>query len=44
MLGKVIRGGGFNAAHENTTMTYRGYVQPDETYDKTGFRCAREIR
>jgi formylglycine-generating enzyme required for sulfatase activity len=42
--GKVIRGGSFNTPRENATVTYRGVVQPEKTYDKTGFRCARDIR
>ena len=42
--GKVIRGGGFNTVRKNATATYRGHLPPDEPYDKTGFRCARDIR
>ncbi|HKQ72701.1 MAG TPA: SUMF1/EgtB/PvdO family nonheme iron enzyme [Blastocatellia bacterium] len=39
---KVIRGGAYNVAPQRATSTYRGAVPPNEVFDKTGFRCARE--
>ncbi len=42
--GKVIRGGAFDVPPEIATVTYRGVVQPEKQYDKTGFRCVRAIR
>jgi formylglycine-generating enzyme required for sulfatase activity/rRNA maturation endonuclease Nob1 len=39
--GKVIRGGAWDVPRDRATATYRGVVQADRTYDKTGFRCAR---
>jgi formylglycine-generating enzyme required for sulfatase activity len=40
--GRVIRGGAYNVTRDRATATYRGVVQPDKAYDKTGFRCARD--
>jgi serine/threonine-protein kinase len=43
--GKVIRGGAFNVPHDKATATYRGVAQPEKnTYDKIGFRCARDMK
>jgi serine/threonine-protein kinase len=42
--GKVIRGGAYDVPRGRATTTYRGVVPPDRTYDKTGFRCARDIK
>lgn len=39
--GKVIRGGAWDVPRERATATYRGVVQPDRPYDKTGFRCVK---
>jgi formylglycine-generating enzyme required for sulfatase activity len=41
---KVIRGGAYDEDLKNATTTYRGAVSPDRGYDKTGFRCARDVR
>lgn len=41
---KVIRGGAFDVRKENASATYRGYVQADKVYPKTGFRCARSAQ
>jgi len=42
--GKVIRGGAWDVPRERATATYRGVVQPERTYEKTGFRCVRSVR
>lgn len=42
--GKVIRGGAFDAASNVATSSYRGVLQRDKGYPKTGFRCVRSIR
>jgi len=42
--GKVVRGGAYNSPHDKATTTYRGILQPEEFYDKTGFRCVRDAR
>lgn len=42
--GKVIRGGAFDAASNVATSSYRGVLQRDKGYEKTGFRCVRSIR
>jgi serine/threonine-protein kinase len=39
--GKVIRGGAYDVARERANATYRGVVQPERTYEKTGFRCVK---
>jgi formylglycine-generating enzyme required for sulfatase activity len=41
--GKVIRGGAFDVPIERATSTYRGVIPPERMYDKTGFRCARNV-
>jgi len=41
--GKVIRGGAFDVPTSNATATYRGVVNPNKGYEKTGFRCVRPI-
>ncbi len=41
--GKVIRGGAYDVDRKRATTTYRGFVLPDKGYEKTGFRCARNI-
>jgi serine/threonine-protein kinase len=42
--GKVIRGGAYDVARERANATYRGVVQPERTYEKTGFRCVKPAR
>jgi serine/threonine-protein kinase len=42
--GKVIRGGAFDVPSERATSTYRGVIPPERMYDKTGFRCARNVK
>jgi len=42
--GKVIRGGAYDVTRERATTTYRGAVQPERGYEKTGFRCVQDIR
>ncbi len=39
--GRVIRGGAYDVPRDRATATYRGVVQPERTYDKTGFRCVK---
>ncbi len=39
--GRVIRGGAWDVARDRSTATYRGVVQPDRAYAKTGFRCVK---
>jgi formylglycine-generating enzyme required for sulfatase activity len=39
--GRVIRGGAWDVPRDRATGTYRGVVQADRTYDKTGFRCVK---
>ncbi len=41
---KVIRGGAYDVRNERATATYRGVVQADKVYPKTGFRCARNAQ
>jgi formylglycine-generating enzyme required for sulfatase activity len=41
--GMVIRGGAYDVPRERATATYRGVVPPDKGYDKTGFRCVRDV-
>lgn len=41
--GKVIRGGAYDVADDRVTTTYRGVVPEDKYYDKTGFRCVRDL-
>ena len=41
---KVIRGGSADTPREVATATYRGAVRANRGYDKTGFRCARDIQ
>jgi formylglycine-generating enzyme required for sulfatase activity len=41
---KVIRGGAYDVRNDRATTTYRGAVQADKGYPKTGFRCARDIQ
>lgn len=43
-IGRVIRGGAFDVAADRATATYRGFVPPENAYDKTGFRCARDAK
>jgi len=40
---KVIRGGAYDVRNERATTTYRGVVQADKGYPKTGFRCASDV-
>lgn len=42
--GRVIRGGAFDAKIEHSTATYRGVVPEGRGYEKTGFRCAMNVR
>ena len=42
--GRVIRGGAFDVMAEQATTTYRGVVPEGRGYDKTGFRCAMDVR
>jgi formylglycine-generating enzyme required for sulfatase activity len=39
----VIRGGAYDVPRERATTTYRGVVPPDKGFDKTGFRCVRDV-
>jgi formylglycine-generating enzyme required for sulfatase activity len=41
--GRVIRGGAYDVPRMRATTTYRGVVPPDKGYDKTGFRCVRDV-
>jgi formylglycine-generating enzyme required for sulfatase activity len=41
--GMVIRGGAYDVPRERATTTYRGVVPPDKGFDKTGFRCIRDV-
>jgi formylglycine-generating enzyme required for sulfatase activity len=41
--GIVVRGGAFNANRETAMATYRGVLQPDKAYERTGFRCVRDV-
>jgi gamma-glutamyl hercynylcysteine S-oxide synthase len=43
IIRKVIRGGAYDVRNDRATTTYRGVVQADRVYPKTGFRCARDI-
>jgi formylglycine-generating enzyme required for sulfatase activity len=40
---KVIRGGAFDRK-ENIEATYRGFLDASKGYDKTGFRCVKDIK
>ncbi len=42
--GRVIRGGAFDVGREQSTTTYRGVLPAEKGYDKTGFRCVRDLR
>ncbi|MFN0087191.1 MAG: SUMF1/EgtB/PvdO family nonheme iron enzyme [Blastocatellia bacterium] len=42
--GRVVRGGAFNANERTATTTYRGVLQPDKAYPRTGFRCVRDAQ
>lgn len=42
--GRVVRGGAFNANERTATTTYRGVLQPDKAYPRTGFRCVRDAK
>jgi serine/threonine-protein kinase len=42
--GRVVRGGAFNANERTATTTYRGVLQPDRAYPRTGFRCALDAK
>jgi len=39
---RIIRGGAFDGDQANDA-SYRGYVEADRGYDKTGFRCAKSV-
>jgi hypothetical protein len=39
----VIRGGAYDVPRARATTTYRGVVPPDKGFDKTGFRCVRDV-
>ncbi len=41
---RVIRGGAYDVPQDRATASYRGAVPPDKTYEKTGFRCVRDVR
>ncbi|MBI1761711.1 MAG: SUMF1/EgtB/PvdO family nonheme iron enzyme [Acidobacteria bacterium] len=41
---KVIRGGAYDVRNDRATTTYRGVVQADKVYPKTGFRCVRDVQ
>jgi formylglycine-generating enzyme required for sulfatase activity/DNA-directed RNA polymerase subunit RPC12/RpoP len=41
--GMVIRGGAYDVPRERATTTYRGVVPPDRGFEKTGFRCVRDV-
>ncbi len=41
--GKVIRGGAYDTPPLRATATYRGVLQPDKAYGKTGFRCVKDV-
>jgi formylglycine-generating enzyme required for sulfatase activity/predicted amidophosphoribosyltransferase len=41
--GMVIRGGAYDVPRARATTTYRGVVPPDKGFDKTGFRCVRDV-
>jgi len=41
--GRVIRGGAYDVPRTRATTTYRGVVPPEKGYDKTGFRCVRDV-
>jgi formylglycine-generating enzyme required for sulfatase activity len=41
--GRVIRGGAYDVPRARATTTYRGVVPPDKGFDKTGFRCVRDV-
>ncbi|MBO0719484.1 MAG: SUMF1/EgtB/PvdO family nonheme iron enzyme [Blastocatellia bacterium] len=41
--GRVIRGGAYDVPRTRATTTYRGVVPPDKGFDKTGFRCVRDV-
>lgn len=40
---RVLRGGAYDVPPARATTTYRGFGPPDKMYDKTGFRCARNV-
>lgn len=40
---KVIRGGAFDR-EKNIEATYRGFLDASKGYDKTGFRCVKDIK
>ena len=42
--GRVIRGGAYDVGAEQATATYRGVVPDNRGYDKTGFRCAMDVK
>ncbi|MFZ4985123.1 MAG: formylglycine-generating enzyme family protein, partial [Blastocatellia bacterium] len=42
--GRVIRGGAFDAKSDHATTTYRGVVPEGRGYEKTGFRCAMDVK
>jgi formylglycine-generating enzyme required for sulfatase activity len=42
--GRVIRGGAYDVGIDQATVTYRGIVPANTGYQKTGFRCVRDIR
>ncbi|MFM8395935.1 MAG: formylglycine-generating enzyme family protein [Acidobacteriota bacterium] len=42
--GRVIRGGAYDVDASRATTTYRGIVPANKGYDKTGFRCVRDIQ
>lgn len=39
---RVIRGGAYDCNEKNDA-SYRGFVEPNEHLDKTGFRCVKDI-
>lgn len=42
--GRVIRGGAYDANATQSTATYRGFLDPQKAYPKTGFRSVRDVK
>jgi formylglycine-generating enzyme required for sulfatase activity len=42
--GRVIRGGAFDANSTQSAATYRGILDPQKAYPKTGFRSVRDVK
>jgi formylglycine-generating enzyme required for sulfatase activity len=41
--GRVVRGGAYNGDEKTSTTTYRGVLQPEKPYPRTGIRCVRDV-